>query len=60
MRFAEKTEEDSRIKPQRKTFEETQSKVEEIGGSMVDPKIRNIWSEAVDLSEIRNVEDQTE
>ena len=32
----------------------------EEAAAMVDPQIRNIWAEAVDLSEIRNVEDQTE
>lgn len=32
----------------------------EEAAAMVDPQIRHIWAEAVDLSEIRNVEDQTE
>lgn len=59
LRFADKTEEHN-ITRQKRGVEEAQS--EGIGGSggMVDPKIRHIWSEAVDLSEIRNVEDQTE
>nr|CAD2158793.1 unnamed protein product [Meloidogyne enterolobii] len=60
LRFADKTEEQNI--PRQKRGVEEQAALEGIGasGGMVDPKIRHFWSEAVDLSEIRNVEDQTE
>jgi len=60
LRFADKTEEQNILRQKRGV--EEQAALEGIGasGGVVDPKIRHFWSEAVDLSEIRNVEDQTE